>query len=451
MSDKKPKIGFLSLGCPKNQIDTDVMLRELVDAGYELVANDYEADVMLINTCAFITPAKQESIDNILDVAWLKKNRSLKAIIVAGCLAERYRDSIMEELPEVDALLGVGSIHKIKDAVDAVLRGKEYKSFEPVDECPLGGERVVTTPEYTAYLKIAEGCDSRCTYCAIPALRGRFRSRKIEDIIHEAKELEELGVRELILVAQDTTRYGLDIYGEYRLDELIRQITAETEIPWIRLLYCYPDKITDGLLREFRENPRLLRYIDIPIQHINKDILRRMNRHGGEDAVRNAVAKLRAIGPDMIIRTTAIVGFPGEQEEDFYELCDFIEETKFDRFGAFAYSREEGTPAADFPDQTDEQTKQDRLDKIMQLQYEINEVLNEKKVGQTIEVLYEGWDPVAESCYGRSYADAPEIDGKIYFTAKRRPKEGDFVRVKITEVLDYDLIGVAVQKDIKKK
>lgn len=451
MPDKKPKIGFLSLGCPKNQIDTDVMLRELVDAGYELVANDYEADVMLINTCAFITPAKQESIDNILDVAWLKKNRSLKAIIVTGCLAERYRDSIMEELPEVDALLGVGSIHKIKDAVAAVLCGKEYKSFDPVDECPLGGERVVTTPEYTAYLKIAEGCDSRCTYCAIPALRGRFRSRKIEDIVHEAKELEELGVRELILVAQDTTRYGLDIYGDYRLDELIRQITAETAIPWIRLLYCYPDKITDGLLREFRENPRLLRYIDIPIQHINKDILRRMNRHGGEDAVRNAVAKLRAIGPDMIIRTTAIVGFPGEQEEDFYELCDFIEETKFDRFGAFAYSREEGTPAADFPDQTDEQTKQNRLDKIMQLQYEINEELNEKKVGQTIEVLYEGWDPVAESCYGRSYADAPEIDGKIYFTARRRPKEGDFVRVKITEVLNYDLIGVAVQKDIKKK
>ncbi|MGI6742788.1 MAG: 30S ribosomal protein S12 methylthiotransferase RimO [Eubacteriales bacterium] len=451
MPNKKPKIGFLSLGCPKNQIDTDVMLRELVDAGYELVANDYEADVMLINTCAFITPAKQESIDNILDVAWLKKNRSLKAIIVTGCLAERYRDAIMEELPEVDALLGVGSIHKIKDAVDAVLRGEKYKSFEPVDECPLGGERVVTTPEYTAYLKIAEGCDSRCTYCAIPALRGRFRSRKIEDIIHEAKELEELGVRELILVAQDTTRYGLDIYGDYRLDELIRRITAETAIPWIRLLYCYPDKITDGLLREFRENPRLLRYIDIPIQHINADILRRMNRHGGDTAIRDAVAKLRAIGPDMIIRTTAIVGFPGEQEEDFYELCDFIEETKFDRFGAFAYSREEGTPAADFPDQTDEQTKQDRLDKIMQLQYEINEELNEKKVGQTLEVLYEGWDPVAESCYGRSYADAPEIDGKIYFTARRRPKEGDFVRVKITEVLDYDLIGVAVGKDTKKK
>lgn len=451
MPNKKPKIGFLSLGCPKNQIDTDVMLRELVDAGYELVANDYEADVMLINTCAFITPAKQESLDNILDVAWLKKNRSLKAIIVTGCLAERYRDAIMEELPEVDALLGVGSIHRIKDAVDAVLRGEKYKSFEPVDECPLGGERVVTTPEYTAYLKIAEGCDSRCTYCAIPALRGRFRSRKIEDIVHEAKELEELGVRELILVAQDTTRYGLDIYGDYRLDELIRRITAETAIPWIRLLYCYPDKITDGLLREFRENPRLLRYIDIPIQHINADILRRMNRHGGDTAIRDAVAKLRAIGPDMVIRTTAIVGFPGEQEEDFYELCDFIEETKFDRFGAFAYSREEGTPAADFPDQIDEQTKQDRLDKIMQLQYEINEELNEKKIGQTLEVLYEGWDPVAESCYGRSYADAPEIDGKIYFTAKRRPKEGDFVRVKITEVLDYDIIGVAVGKDTKKK
>ncbi|NLB17094.1 MAG: 30S ribosomal protein S12 methylthiotransferase RimO [Clostridiales bacterium] len=451
MPNKKPKIGFLSLGCPKNQIDTDVMLNELVKGGYELVANDYEADVMLINTCAFIAPAKQESIDNILDVAWLKKNRSLKAIVVTGCLAERYRDAIMEELPEVDALLGVGSIHKIKDAVDAVLQGEKYKSFDPVDECPLGGERVVTTPEYTAYLKIAEGCDSRCTYCAIPALRGRFRSREIEDIVHEAKELEELGVRELILVAQDTTRYGLDIYGEYRLDELIRQITAETAIPWIRLLYCYPDKITDGLLREFRENPRLLRYIDIPIQHINKDILRRMNRRGGDTAIRDAVAKLRATGPDMVIRTTAIVGFPGEQEEDFYELCDFIEETKFDRFGAFAYSREEGTPAADFPDQIDEQTKQDRLDKIMQIQYEITEELNEKKVGQTFEVLYEGWDPIAESCYGRSYADAPEIDGKIYFTAKRRPDEGDFVRVKITEVVDYDLVGTAVEQDKKKK
>ena len=435
-----PKIGFVSLGCPKNQVDTEVMLKELVDAGYEIVAEDIDADIIIVNTCAFITSAKQESIDNILDVAWLKENRHLKGIIVTGCLAERYRSQVMDEMPEVDALLGVGSIHKIRECVESVWNKKKYTSFEPTDACPLGGERVVTTPDYTAYLKIAEGCDSRCTYCAIPSIRGRFRSRPMESLVEEAKSLEELGVKELILVAQDTTRYGLDLYGGYKLDELIQRLTDETKIPWIRLLYCYPDKITDGLIDQLKNNDRLLKYIDIPIQHINADILRRMNRHGGADAVRDAVRRLREI-PGITLRTTAIVGFPGETDQQFEELCDYVRETEFDRFGAFAYSREEGTPAYDFPDQIDEQTKQDRLDRIMSIQMEISEKLNRRKVGQTVRVLCEGWDPVAERNFGRSAADAPEIDGKVYFTAKKRPAEGEFVDVKIEEAMDYDLLG----------
>ena len=435
-----PKIGFVSLGCPKNQVDTEVMLKELVDAGYEIVAEDIDADIIIVNTCAFITSAKQESIDNILDVAWLKENRHLKGIIVTGCLAERYRSQVMDEMPEVDALLGVGSIHKIRECVESVWNKKKYTSFEPTDACPLGGERVVTTPDYTAYLKIAEGCDSRCTYCAIPSIRGRFRSRPMESLVEEAKSLEELGVKELILVAQDTTRYGLDLYGGYKLDELIQRLTDETKIPWIRLLYCYPDKITDGLIDQLKDNDRLLKYIDIPIQHINADILRRMNRHGGADAVRDAVRRLREV-PGITLRTTAIVGFPGETDGQFEELCDYVRETEFDRFGAFAYSREEGTPAYDFPDQIDEQTKQDRLDRIMAIQMDISEKLNQRKVGQTVRVLCEGWDPVAERNFGRSAADAPEIDGKVYFTAKKRPAEGEFVDVKIEEAMDYDLLG----------
>ena len=435
-----PKIGFVSLGCPKNQVDTEVMLKELVDAGYEIVAEDIDADIIIVNTCAFITSAKQESIDNILDVAWLKENRHLKGIIVTGCLAERYRSQVMDEMPEVDALLGVGSIHKIRECVESVWNKKKYTSFEPTDACPLGGERVVTTPDYTAYLKIAEGCDSRCTYCAIPSIRGRFRSRPMESLVEEAKSLEELGVKELILVAQDTTRYGLDLYGGYKLDELIQRLTDETKIPWIRLLYCYPDKITDGLIDQLKDNDRLLKYIDIPIQHINADILRRMNRHGGADAVRDAVRRLREV-PGITLRTTAIVGFPGETDGQFEELCDYVRETEFDRFGAFAYSREEGTPAYDFPDQIDEQTKQDRLDRIMAIQMDISEKLNQRKVGQTVRVLCEGWDPVAERNFGRSAADAPEIDGKVYFTAKKRPAEGEYVDVKIEEAMDYDLLG----------
>lgn len=441
---KKTKVGFVSLGCPKNLMDTEVMLHRLVDAGYEVTADDTEADVIIINTCAFIESAKQESIDNILDVAWLKKNRSLKGIIVAGCMAERYREQVMEELPEVDALIGVGSIQKIEDAVKAVANGKKYVAFDDKNTSELGGDRIVTTPEFSVYIKIAEGCDNRCTYCAIPDIRGKFRSRTIEDIVAEAKDMEELGAKEVILVAQDTTRYGEDIYGKYSLVELIRRITAETDIPWIRLLYCYPDKITDELCEEFKNNPRLLKYVDIPIQHINDSILKRMNRRGGSKAIKDSIAKLRGAVKDIVLRTTVICGFPGESDEQFEELCEFVREVKFDKLGAFVYSREEGTPAAEFEDQIDEQVKQDRADIIMAVQADVSAALNEKKIGSTLEVLVEDYDMVAETYYGRSRGDAPDIDGKVYFSAPKGIKGGELVKVKITEVMDYDLFGKKV-------
>ncbi len=441
---KKPLIGFISLGCPKNQIDTEVMLRELVDAGYDITPEDYEADIIIVNTCGFIESAKQEAIDNILDVAWLKKNRKLKGIICCGCLAERYREQIFTELPEVDAVVGTGSIHNIVKAVETVTKGEKYLSCEPNESLVLGGERVVTTPDYTAYIKIAEGCDNRCSYCAIPNIRGGFRSRKIEDIVEEARSLEELGVKELVIVAQDTSRYGLDIYGEYSLAKLIKELTKATTIPWFRLLYCYPDKITDELVYEIAHNDRVVKYIDLPIQHVSDNMLRAMNRHGDGACVRDTVKRLRENVPGIVIRTTAIVGFPGETEEDFTELCEYIKEAKFDRFGAFPYSREEDTPAFDMPDQIDEQGKQDRYDEIMALQLDIHEELNRAKLGRTVKVLCEGFDPVAETFFGRSEADAPEIDGKVYFSSKKKPKEGDFVNVKITDAIDYDLYGETV-------
>ena len=437
---EKTKIGFISLGCPKNQVDTEVMLHSLMQAGYEITGEEIEADIAVINTCAFIESAKKESIDNILDIAWLKQKK-LRGIIVCGCMAERYREQIFEQLPEVDALIGVGSIGDIVDAVRAVEAGEKYSSFKPKEESPLGGERIITTPDYYAYLKIAEGCDNRCTYCAIPSIRGSFRSRPMEDIVREASELEKIGVRELIVVAQDTTRYGLDLYGEYRLAALLREITSKTEIPWIRLLYCYPDKITDELIAEMRENKKILPYIDMPIQHISDRVLSAMNRHGGSAAIRDSVRRLRGGVPGITIRSTAIVGFPGETEEDFCELCAFAEEARFERFGVFQYSAEEDTAAADFPNQIDEQEKQDRYDRLMDIQLDIVCAQNERMVGKTVKVICEGWDPVAETHFGRSAADAPEIDGKIYFSSKKRLEEGTFTDVKITDVLDYDLIG----------
>lgn len=440
------KIGFVSLGCAKNLVDTEVMLKILTDAGYEITPEDTEADIIIVNTCGFIQSAKEEAIENILDVAWLKKHKNLKGIIATGCLVERYREEILREMPEVDAALGTGSYHKIAEAVAAVARGEKYTSFEDKDKAPLGGERVLTTPDYTAYLKIAEGCDNRCTYCAIPLIRGRMRSRTIEDLVAEAKNLEDLGVKELNLIAQDTTRYGLDLYGRYMLPELIRAICRETNIPWIRLLYLYPDKMTDELIAEIRDNDRVCKYVDLPIQHINDRVLARMNRHGGSDVVRDAVRRVRAEIPDVTLRTTVIVGFPGESEDEFAELCEFIKEMKFDRLGAFAYSPEEGTAAADYPDQIDEQVKQDRCDAVMRVQLGVSEAAMQEKIGRTLTVLCEGYDAAAGVQFGRSAADAPDVDGKIYFTAKKKLPAGVFVQVKITEALDYDLFGEAEQK-----
>ncbi len=435
------KIGFVSLGCPKNQLDTEIMLHHVMEAGYEITSEETEADIVIINTCAFIESAKKEAIDNIIDIGWLKENRSLQGIIVTGCLSERYRDSIFEELPEVDAILGVGSIHEIVDAIRAVEKGEKYSSYKPNDSLELGGDRILTTPDYSAYIKIAEGCDNRCTYCAIPSIRGKFRSRPMEDIIAEAKQLEELGVKELTVVAQDVTKYGIDLYGDFKLAELLHKITEETNIPWVRILYCYPDKITDELIAEMRDNDRIVKYIDLPLQHISDKMLRRMNRHGGGELIRGVIAKLRREIPDIVIRTTFIVGFPGETEADFNELCEFVKETKFEHMGAFTYSREEGTSAYDFEDQIDEQVKQDRCDILMGQQMVLDSERTEALIGKTLRVLCEDYDVVSEAHYGRSYMDAPEIDGKIFFTAKKRLQPGTFVNVKIDYAEDYDLIG----------
>ena len=449
------KIGFISLGCPKNQLDTEVMLHEVVAAGYELTSEDIDADIIIINTCAFIESAKQEAIDNILDEAWLKENRSLKGIIVTGCLVERYRETIFEEMPEVDALIGVGSIHHIVDAIRAVEQQikkkncpieEKYRSFEDKNTVRLGGDRVLTTPEYAAYLKIGEGCDNRCAYCAIPYIRGDFRSRPIEDLVAEAKDLESLGVKELTVIEQDITRYGKDLYGHYALHELLHRITEETTIPWIRLLYCYPDKVTDELIAEIRDNPRILKYIDMPLQHISDHMLTAMNRHGDSALIRDVLAKLRREIPGIVIRTTFIVGFPGETQEDFEELAEFLDEARFEHAGVFTYSREEGTPAYDFEDQIDEQVKQDRMDILMRTQMRINAEQNEQKIGTVINVLCEDYDPVNETYYGRSEVDAPEIDGKVFFRwrGEGRIAPGTFVKVKVREVVDYDVYGFAM-------
>ena len=437
------KVGFVSLGCPKNLINTEVMLAMLVDHGMEIVADDIEADVIVINTCAFIESAKNEAIENILDVAWLKKNRSLKGIVVTGCLPQRYKEEVLKEMPEVNCVLGTGSIEDICEAVEIAYKGGSFSSFKNVDDVALGGERVITTPDHFAYVQIAEGCDNRCTYCVIPDIRGKFRSRNMTDIIEEVENLASIGIKEICLVAQDTTRYGEDLYGTYALDSLISALSEIDGIEWIRVLYCYPDRITDGLINEFKNNDKLVKYIDMPIQHINDDVLKAMNRRDTSESIKNVVARLRAEVPDIVLRSTVIVGFPGETEKHFNELRAFLKETKFERLGAFEYSREEGTPAYDMPKQVSAATKKKRCEAIMSDQNRIHNDFNEGFVNKTLKVICEGYDSVSECFFGRSYADAPEIDGKVYFTASKRVRDGEFVNVLITEVLDYDLFGKA--------
>ena len=440
------KIGFVSLGCPKNQLDTEVMLGHIAEAGYEITPDETEADIVVINTCAFIEEAKKEAIDNILDIAWLKEHNNLKGIIVTGCLAERYREEVEREMPEVDAVLGTGSVHSIVSAIEAVERGERFSEFKDKNEVALGGDRIVTTGDAMAYLKISEGCNNRCTYCASPDIRGKFRSRPIDDIIKEANELVSgLGIKELVVVGQDTTAYGIDLYGKYALAELLHRLAEETDVKWIRILYCYPDKITDELIDEFNKNEKLVKYIDLPIQHISSKILKRMNRRGNGELVRSVIKKLRTQVEGISIRSTAIVGFPGETEEDFLELCEFIKEAKFDHFGAFPYSREEGTPAYDFDDQIDEQVKQDRYDILMSQQLEISEALLKEKIGKKMTVLVEAFDPVSEAYSARSADNAPDIDGKVFISARKGAlAEGDIINVEIIDALDYDLIATVV-------
>ena len=444
------KVGFVSLGCPKNLINTENMIAKCHEAGYEIVAEDIDADVMVINTCAFIKSAKQEAIDNILDIAWLKKNKNLKGIVVAGCLAERYKEEIFKELPEVDCVIGTGSYDEVVTAIENAYNSKRFFSCNLPESLAFNKDRVVTTPSHFAYVQIAEGCDNKCTYCIIPSLRGKYRSRPINDIAEEVTDLAALGVKEIILIAQDTTMYGIDLYGKACLEKLIQALSAIEGIEWIRVLYCYPERITDELINEFAVNKKLVKYIDMPIQHINDGILKRMNRKGTSSKVREVIAKLRQNVADIVIRTTLIVGFPGETEEAFEELYNFVKDTKFERLGVFSYSREEDTPAYNFHDQIPEKTKRKRQNEIMNLQKGIHEEHNRQNIGKTLKVIFEGNDPVAEKFFGRSCGDCPEIDGKVYFDSPVNLQEGEFVNVLIKDYLDYDLLGIAVINNYQK-
>ncbi len=436
-------VGFISLGCPKNQIDGECLLAQLDAAGYT-VADPYDGvDVVIVNTCGFIEDAKKEAIESILDMVQLKEDGIIGRIVVTGCLAERYQQEVLTEIPEVDAVVGIGANRDIVTVCERVLAGETVTECPAKENLPLNGERVLTTPEYYAYLKIADGCDNRCTYCAIPQIRGRFRSREMDDIVDEAAQLAEKGVKELILVAQDTTRYGQDLYGRPALPELLQKLCAVNGIHWIRLLYCYPDEFTDELIDVMATENKVLHYVDLPLQHANDAILKRMNRRCTAEQAAELIEKLRERIPDIVIRTTFITGFPGEGEEEFEDLAVFVNETEFDCLGCFAYSAEEGTPAAEFEDQIDERTKNDRKDILMNDQYGIVQEKHEALIGQTFEVLVEGYDEYSDSYFGRTYRDAPEIDSTIKFTAPFDLNEGDFCAVKVFAIDEYDLIGEA--------
>ena len=437
------KVGMVSLGCCKNQVDAEMMLSKISAAGYELCTDSGLCDVVIVNTCGFIESAKTEAIDNILEFATLKEEGRIKKIIVTGCLSERYREQVAEELPEVDAVVGIGENGNIADIIGRVLNGERVIAFGDKKDLPLEGNRIVSNLPFFAYLKIAEGCDNRCSYCAIPLIRGNYRSRTIENILSEARTLAQNGVKELIVVAQDITRYGLDLYGERRLPELLDELCGIDGVEWIRLLYAYPDEITDELIDCIARQPKIVKYLDIPLQHISDRILRAMNRRGTGDEIREVIAKLRSRVPGIALRTTFITGFPGETEEDFEELCEFVRETRFERMGCFAFSPEEDTPAADMDGQIDDEIKQRRCEVLMDEQLEAAESFCQSMVGRTLDVLVEGYDRYAQSCFGRSCYDSPDIDPKVFFSTAEPVNAGDIIKVKITDWMDYDLIGEA--------
>ncbi len=435
------KVSVVSLGCPKNQVDAEIMLAALKKGGFQLAAEESEADAIIVNTCGFIEDAKREAIENILECSAYKTQGKLKALIVTGCLAERYKDDITEEIPEVDLVVGLGSNKDIAKLTKNAIEGNLQNSYGAKEDLPLNAERILGGLPFTAYIKIADGCDNCCTYCAIPKIRGRLRSRKIEDIVAEAKRLADGGVTELVVVAQDTTAYGIDIYGEYKLPELLRELCKIEGIHWIRTLYTYPDKITDEFIEVLANEEKLVKYLDIPIQHANSEILHRMNRKGDKESIVSVINKLKSKIPDITLRTTLITGFPGETEEQFSELHEFVKEMQFDRLGCFVYSPEEDTPAALFDDQIDQQIKQNRMELIMEDQMTIAADKNQEKVGSVVEVLIEGWDDYIKCYFGRSKADAPEIDGKVFFMSNEPLVIGDYVFVEINDCLEYDLLG----------
>ena len=433
---------FISLGCDKNLVDTEVMLGMLAKHGYQMVDDEASAEIIVINTCCFIHDAKEESINTILEMAEWKKNGKLKALIVTGCLAERYRQEIMDEIPEVDAVLGTTSYDKILEAIAAALHGEHKLIVNDVNALPLVDEkRIVTTGGHYAYMKIAEGCDKHCTYCIIPKIRGNYRSVPMERLVKEAEYLAEQGVKELILVAQETTVYGKDIYGEKSLPKLLRALCKVSGLRWIRILYCYPEEITEELIQVMKEEPKICHYIDLPIQHASDAILKRMGRRTSKAQLIETVERLREEIPDICIRTTLITGFPGETEEQHEEVMDFVDQMEFDRLGVFTYSPEEDTPAAEFDHQIPEEIKEDRQAELMELQQDIAFELAENMIGQTVLVMIEGKVADENAYVGRTYKDAPNVDGLIFIMTDEELVSGDFAMVKVTGAQEYDLIG----------
>lgn len=442
--NKQKTVGMISLGCPKNQVDAELMLDKLARAGFAISGDIEGCDAVIVNTCGFIEAAKVEAIENILDMAEYKKSGDIQKLIVTGCLSERYQYDIRKEMPEVDAVVGIGENANIVQIVDEVLGGDLVEAFADKELLPLTGGRILTTPDYWAYLKIGDGCSNNCAFCAIPEIRGKFRSRSIEDIVDEAKTLAAQGVKEVVLISQDTSLYGRDLYKENKLPELLTAISEVGGIEWIRFLYCYPERIGDELLDVMAANPKVCHYLDIPLQHADKSVLRGMHRPGDRETFENLIKKIRKKVPDMVIRTTVMTGFPGETDEQFEELAEFVKAMKFDNLGCFAFSPEEGTVAAEREDQIDEEVKVHRQDLIMQLQHDIVLENNKKFLGKTLKVLVDGYNSYDDTYVGRFYGQVPDIDGTVLFTSPRELMPGEFVDVTVLGFDEYDLTGKAL-------
>ncbi len=439
------KVGMVSLGCSKNLVDSERMLYKLKQKGYELVTEPGLADIAVVNTCGFIKAAKEEAIETILELAALKADGTLKKIVITGCLSERYREEAAELFPEADAVIGIGNNKDIVDILDEVMQGERVVKFGSKLDAEMTGDRIISTLPFFTYLKIAEGCSNCCTYCAIPMIRGKYRSVPMEDVLAEAKKLAGNGITELVLIAQDTSRYGEDLYGESRLPQLLKELCKIEGLKWIRTLYCYPERITDELLDTIAEEEKLVKYLEIPIQHCDGKILSAMNRWGDEEKLEALFAKIRSKIPNVILRTTLITGFPDESEEQFNALAEFVDRVGFDRLGCFPYSPEEGTKAASFENQIDEDVAAHRADIIMEQQLERSYDNNKKLMDSELEAVVEGYDRFGECFFGRTALDAPDIDGKVFFTSEKPLKIGDYVKIKITDTLDYDLIGEVIE------